>query len=337
MIRVRPGYMSSFHCLAGACTDSCCIGWEIDIDEETLAYYESQSGAIGKKLRENIERDKDSAYFKLTSNERCPFLNAQNLCEIILELGEEHICQICTDHPRFYDWMASRTEEGIGLACEEAARLILESPMELVSETIEGEEEGSEEELLREKYLLKARGQMLETISKATDYENIERDMVRMASQMQLAYESWCEKQEIAYEGPEDTKIMLKSYEDLIKEYKSLEINKPLWRELLEKMEGTRFCGRDQLYEACKDLQDGYLHLLYYFIYRYFMQARYDDDIAGKVRLALYSIRMMEALDADSYKQKGSLTMWDRICNYKLYSQEIEYCEDNVIAISDML
>ncbi|SDB03646.1 flagellin lysine-N-methylase [Eubacterium oxidoreducens] len=336
MMRVRPGYMSSFRCLADRCTDSCCIGWEIDIDEETLAYYESMSGAIGNKLRENIEKQKDSAYFKLTKKERCPFLNAQNLCEIILELGEDHICQICTDHPRYYDWMASRMEEGIGLACEEAARLILDSPMALESEG-EEEKEGSKQELLRERYLLAVRDEILERISKATDYKELEQKLVQEVSKMQIAYKSWCEKHELAYEGPAKASILLRSYKELIKRYKELEINQPKWRKLLEEMEEDPKLFRDILYEKNENVQSGYRHLLYYFVYRYFMQARYDDDLVGKLRLALYSIRMMEAQDAYIVSQKGRLTKWERICNYKLYSQEIEYCEDNVIAIADML
>ena len=30
-----PAYYDAFHCLAGACPHSCCIGWEVVIDPET--------------------------------------------------------------------------------------------------------------------------------------------------------------------------------------------------------------------------------------------------------------------------------------------------------------
>ena len=36
MLTVYPDYYSAFRCIAGACKHSCCIGWEIDIDEESL-------------------------------------------------------------------------------------------------------------------------------------------------------------------------------------------------------------------------------------------------------------------------------------------------------------
>ena len=37
----RPSYYKDFRCIASDCTENCCIGWEIDVDEDTLAYYKS--------------------------------------------------------------------------------------------------------------------------------------------------------------------------------------------------------------------------------------------------------------------------------------------------------
>ena len=34
-----PKYYEDFSCIADKCRHSCCIGWEIDIDPETLAKY----------------------------------------------------------------------------------------------------------------------------------------------------------------------------------------------------------------------------------------------------------------------------------------------------------
>ena len=31
-----PSYYEEFSCIADKCKDNCCIGWEIDIDEETI-------------------------------------------------------------------------------------------------------------------------------------------------------------------------------------------------------------------------------------------------------------------------------------------------------------
>ena len=45
-----PDYYTKFACIADKCQHSCCIGWEIDIDEETLSYYNSVSGDFGNRL-----------------------------------------------------------------------------------------------------------------------------------------------------------------------------------------------------------------------------------------------------------------------------------------------
>ena len=37
----RPAYYKAFRCIGSDCTENCCIGWEIDVDEDTLAYYKS--------------------------------------------------------------------------------------------------------------------------------------------------------------------------------------------------------------------------------------------------------------------------------------------------------
>ena len=54
MLTVYPNYYPTFRCIAGACKHSCCIGWEIDIDEETLTKYKNMSGPLGDRLRRNI-------------------------------------------------------------------------------------------------------------------------------------------------------------------------------------------------------------------------------------------------------------------------------------------
>ena len=128
-----PDYYFDFRCLAGACGHTCCEGWEIDIDEDTLKKYESVSGEFGRFLRESVSLS-PAPHFRLMPGERCPFLTESRLCGIILQKGEDYLCQICRDHPRFRSFWSDRIEMGLGLACEEAARLILTSdhPLRLV-------------------------------------------------------------------------------------------------------------------------------------------------------------------------------------------------------------
>lgn len=125
MTMVYPDYYNEFHCIADKCRHSCCVGWEIDIDSDTLDYYKGIGGKIGRDLRDNILENADGACFKTDDGERCPFLTEKGLCRLITELGEESLCDICAEHPRFYNEYESYTEAGLGLCCEEAARIIL--------------------------------------------------------------------------------------------------------------------------------------------------------------------------------------------------------------------
>ena len=122
-----PRYYGSFRCIADRCRHSCCVGWEIDVDQESLARYRALSGEIGESIRESIEINEDGAHFRLDAKERCPHLDARGLCRIITALGEGHLCEICREHPRFYHEIGGVWECGLGLACEEAARIVLES------------------------------------------------------------------------------------------------------------------------------------------------------------------------------------------------------------------
>ena len=122
-MEVFPNYYKKFKCIADRCKHSCCIGWEIYIDEETMDLYNSLDGKFAERIRNSITGE--IPHFVLDKDERCPFLNKNGLCDIICELGDGAICDICYLHPRFTNFYEDFTETGLGLCCEEAARIIL--------------------------------------------------------------------------------------------------------------------------------------------------------------------------------------------------------------------
>ncbi len=125
MINIDAEIFSEFKCKADKCQHSCCKGWEIDIDEDTLDYYKSLDTELGNEIRQNIHEGEDT-FFKLTSDERCPFLKDNGLCKLIEELGEDALCDICRLHPRFYEDINDYSLAGVGLSCEKAAELLFE-------------------------------------------------------------------------------------------------------------------------------------------------------------------------------------------------------------------
>lgn len=121
---IAPAYYRHFKCIAAACRHSCCIGWEVDVDGESLALYDRMTHPYAAGIRDSIDYT-DTPHFALTEGERCPHLAPSGLCNIITECGEQALCQICRDHPRYRNFYDEVTELGLGLSCEEAARLAL--------------------------------------------------------------------------------------------------------------------------------------------------------------------------------------------------------------------
>lgn len=119
-IRV-PEYFEKFRCIKGECQDTCCVGWEIAIDDEARAKYGALDCEIGREIAEKTQH----GCFPLDENGRCAFLDGKGLCRIISTLGEGYLCDICREHPRYYGVGRDGIEGGIGLGCEAAARIIL--------------------------------------------------------------------------------------------------------------------------------------------------------------------------------------------------------------------
>lgn len=132
-----PSYYKNFKCIADKCSHSCCIGWEIDIDADTYEKYKKESLDILSSIdTEGVP------HFKLCENDRCPHLDMHGLCKIITNLGEDYLCEICREHPRFYNDTPRGKEVGLGMACEEACRIILSSDSYdsfFVLESLDGE------------------------------------------------------------------------------------------------------------------------------------------------------------------------------------------------------
>ena len=122
-----PDYYKKFHCKADACQHTCCAGWVIGIDEKSLERFNGDP---------DVASTISDGCFVLKDDGRCPYLRDDNLCEMIIKHGEDYLCDICREHPRFYNDCGDHTEAGIGLVCEEACRLVLsaEKPFELVSD-----------------------------------------------------------------------------------------------------------------------------------------------------------------------------------------------------------
>ena len=141
MMKIYPSFFYDFRCKAENCTHSCCKNWEVDVDEASFLRYSELRGDFGERLRGLISTDENGVHsFRLREDGSCPLLRADGLCELILTLGEDALCDICYLHPRFYEEVGDAELAGLGLSCEASAELLLGAPLRFTLEIQDGEE-----------------------------------------------------------------------------------------------------------------------------------------------------------------------------------------------------
>ena len=151
MISIYPTIYHAFQCKADQCENTCCQLWTIDIDEPTAKRYHAMTGSLGESLRQAITVDDEGSHFIFSKAQpMCPLLNEKGLCKVVLELGEEGLCETCHMHPRFYKYIEDLELCGVGLSCEASVELLAQQePMDLLLFIIEDDhnEFNSEERL----------------------------------------------------------------------------------------------------------------------------------------------------------------------------------------------
>lgn len=134
LIKLRyPTYYKQFKCIGGKCEDSCCIGWDIDIDKTTFKqYFKVQDKEMKTMFQKNVHNNQyctspevDYGRVKLKKGKRCPFLDDNNLCIIYSKIGEEYLSNVCTCYPRLINKIDDFYEISLDVACPEAAKIFL--------------------------------------------------------------------------------------------------------------------------------------------------------------------------------------------------------------------
>lgn len=332
MIFRVPSYYHTFRCIAGDCKDNCCIGWEIDIDPETAEYYRSMPDAFGERLRSCICFDKQP-HFILAAQDRCPFLNEHNLCDIITQLGESSLCRICSDHPRFFNWLGDVKEGGLGLCCEAAARLILTEECTLTESEIPDEECEFPDDLLFD-CLSQAREWLFDCLREGALAAQL-CCMLDFAECMQERTDNFrfSLPEEIAEISPTDG-----IFPEILDFLQTLEAIDDGWHDTLR-----RACGRFSVIGASAEcfaqknpqVMEYLRKIAVYFIWRHFIKGAFDGEYLSRVKLSVISTAVIGCLYIDHWLEHGTLTLTDCVEIAKNYSKEVEYSEENLEALLD--
>ncbi len=294
-----PDYVQQFRCIAAACPDSCCQGWDVVIDEETEAAYTKVKGAFGERLRQAVITDSDGdRVFRLAEAKKCPFWGADRLCEIYKTLGEDHLCRTCALFPRLTMDYTVFTEHTLALACPEAARLILASDNALAAfdDTECDACEAYDAETMR--LLLRARRRAAAILTAEQPLSERLDALTRFAREVQATLTGFTEEIE------EDSILELYKTMDYIDEH-----NRARFIRAAEKPPGNP-----------KD-EKGLTKLALYWLYRYFLTAIDGLDLLSPVRFLTASVRLVSRLAAED----GDLTK-----AAQLYSKEIEQSYENM-------
>ncbi|MCQ2486805.1 MAG: flagellin lysine-N-methylase [Clostridia bacterium] len=317
-----PNYYTDFSCIAGECTETCCAGWEVDLDEEALFYYQNIAPApFGDVIRSHIAETPDGGYcFPLRENGRCPFLNDDNLCDIIINLGETRICRTCTEHPRFVVEVDDFTQLDLSLSCPEAARLFFDDDLEfsVVTETFEDEFELDDAESYEDNE------EFMECL-------NLQRDSLKILGDRSL---SLTERIENLGAIPHDTD------EELLNLLTCMDKLDGRWEADMELMnrhvkaigaDGDRFIEENRAF-----LEKNFEKISMYLAFRYFPDAYYDGDPQYGLNMIVRSLHLIYLLTFSRWREKGELTLTEfkDICHS--YSKEVEHDENNIRALKGL-
>lgn len=309
-----PSYYKDFCCIASQCPDSCCKEWEVQIDNETAAYYRSLTGPLGDKLRAVLSDTPDWGTVMRIENGRCPMWQHDGLCRIHTELGHEALCKICREFPRLRHDYGNFQELGLELSCPEAARLILTaSATPLISEEVPGGDTADYDE--------DAMAILLETRKTALALIGNNRFPVSQMLTLLLYYGYHAQSLLDGVDVPEFQADSLLAEarelappggeEDFVNFFATLEILTPEWRNRL-----AAPLSPAPWTEKMRNLAR-------YFVERYWLQAVSDYDLAGRVKFAVVSCVLVRLLGGDM------------VSTAQLYSKEIENSDENVDAILD--
>lgn len=316
LLRV-PDYDEAFHCLAGACPHTCCAGWEVELDDDTVARYAAVPSKLGQRLRAAMETDEAGVVCFASNGGRCPFLDGENLCEIHRKLGEAATSATCRAHPRFTEEFGPLREISLTASCPAAAELLLGSvrPLTFVTRELSEREEPGDEWLaplltLRERILTMLRDRTVPLPIRLADCLRLSReaqlllddDRADALPALAGAWSGSCAAME-----PESPEL----FPYALRVLKALERSEADWFGVLaaaETAEGP--VPDDCLLER----------IAAYFVFRWLLKAVNDGDVLGRMALCVFSVLVIRRLAAVTELSDA----------LERYCREIEHSEENL-------
>lgn len=368
MIFRYPSYYDQFQCIADQCEDTCCAGWEIDIDDESYEFYMSVEGEFGERLRANIkeyESDEEDVYeshgFILKENKRCPFLNDCNLCDLYKELGEDALCYVCTYTPRNILEYGGERELAISASCPEAGRLIYGRKERTtfverrISEELDFEE--GQEEIFLAKQIRMARDRSIAVLqNRELGMEQRICNFLKYAEKVQeclnenepekiegIALEPYLSETSVRMDEKLDTEQRHEYFLKRMRSVSGMDSISEKWENMLQLLQTYYVEPEDASIRYERDIQGyrqelrnqgreyEYEHLMVYYVFMCQSRCVDDYDFMGKAKLAVLSFLMIRDMDVARFRENnGNYDFADRVAVAGIYAKEVEHSEENL-------
>lgn len=361
-----PHYFNDFRCTAAECEDTCCAGWAIMIDEESLEKYKGMIGPFGEQVRNSIDWKEGSF---LQCDGRCAFLNVENLCDLHIVAGERMLCDTCRDYPRHKEEFEGVREGSLSLSCIEAAKIVLgcKEPVQFLSFIDDEEDEEFEDfDYFLYTKLSDARDLIIGILQDRTlDVMTRIGLVLSVAEKLQKAYDNdevykmdeiieLCGSTDYLLEFQKEMerpKDMDSSHcsnmRKLFRIFSKLEVLKKEWPDYIKKAEMLLY-GEGQFHYEEKRQRfhksvglksssyDTWLcwmeQLMVYFVFTYFCGAVYDGNILAKMQTAVVSTLLIQELSMAKWMEKNEEFDFDEFVDIAhRVSREIEHSDLNLI------
>lgn len=366
MLYTIPDYYDEFTCIADKCEDTCCAGWQIVIDKESLHKYKRIRGDFRKRILTGVNWF--TGTFRQSKDKRCTFLNENNLCDLYLAEGEKGFCKTCREYPRHTEEFEGVREITLSLSCPEVARIVMNriKPVAFISYEKEGEEEFEDFDPFLYSVLNDARAKMLEILQNRS-LSVAERAVLvlgmahDMQGRMNRREVFECMNVMDKY-GTDKALAFVRKYLDsshakekeitvpgfMFSHLYKLELLHEEWRVLLDETKDLLYNDTQtyrevhDAFHSCRkadaELDICLEQLLVYFLFTYFPGAVYDGEIYAKAQFAVYCVWMIRELWMGRWvKNEKTLDLEEMTELVYRFSREVEHSDLNLKTIEKIM
>lgn len=369
MLYTVPDYYNEFKCTADKCKDTCCAGWQIVIDEDSMEKYRKVKGDYIWKVMACV--DWETGTFRQDNEKRCAFLNEQNLCELYKNAGADSLCKTCRDYPRHIEEFEGVREISLSVSCPEVARILMEriTPVEFItreeSDEVETEDFGDFDPFLFS-ILEDARKEMIAIIQNrelpikvravlvlgmAHDMQGrINRSDMFECSKVIEKYTSEKAKTFVKnHLAQKDRVIEEKVTREMFEKLYELELLRDDWSDILHRTQDMLFFTMQENYadlrrdfvEWKKENPNIDIHLeqiFVYFLFTYFPGAVYDGGVFAKAQMAVYCTWMVELFWMARWLMNGKQLSLEEMTEllYR-FSREVEHSDINLTKLDKIM